>query len=413
MRIRVVDYVGNDGGGVRFTVELLHALSRAATALHFELVSHGRALEAYRALFAERRIACTFADVPPRVADGWRFDVPPAALAECDAAWLPWVHRHRLPSGAGEGVVGSFHDAIILTQPSLQRQFARQARDERETTSRWLASPARVVVSSAATVATMTELFAIAPDRLDVVPVSGQHAGDATDQEPPPPTWSWAARPFLLCPANTSPHKNHEALFRGYAAWGARHALALTGSGADLPRPASAVRRVGRALLEAVGAIPQTRSGELRRLARALDLSVGDQLVPVGYVSDAVYYALLRRAWALVMPTLAEGGGSFPIEEAMWCGVPVVCSDIPVIREHVARLGGEVHWFDPHDPEDLACRLRELERAYPEHRRRAEQQIAALRRRTWGDVAAEYRRVIESLNRPPASACPHTNAPAR
>lgn len=403
--MRVVDYVGNDGGGVRFTVELLRAMAALPGEPRFEIVSHGRALQAYRTLVANGAIPCTFTDVAPSVADGWRYDVPGAALADCDVAWLPWVHRHRLPPGAGERVVGSFHDAIVLTQPSLQRRFARQARDERATTARWLASPARVVVSSAATVSTLSELFGTPRGRLDVIPISGQHAGAGSQPEGHlPPAWTWAGGPFLLCPANTSPHKNHETLIRGYAEWGARYPLVLTGSGADLPLSTNPVRRVARSLLELAGVLTRSRAAALRRLARSLNVHVGDAVVPVGYVSDPVYYALLHRARALVMPTFAEGGGSFPVEEAMWSGVPVVCSDIPVLREHVARLGGDVLWFDPHDASSLARRLRELEDAYPDHRRRALEQVATLHRRTWDDVAAEYWHVITSLNHRPAPA---------
>jgi glycosyltransferase involved in cell wall biosynthesis len=117
---------------------------------------------------------------------------------------------------------------------------------------------------------------------------------------------------------------------------------------------------------------------------------------------DDRYYAVLLRAWALVMPTFAEGGGSFPVEEALWCGVPVICSDIPVVREHVERLGAEVLWFDPLDPGALAARLAELERDYAEFRRRAVTQVCTLRRRTWAEVADEYRRVMAAAAAPAA-----------
>jgi glycosyltransferase involved in cell wall biosynthesis len=125
-------------------------------------------------------------------------------------------------------------------------------------------------------------------------------------------------------------------------------------------------------------------------LAERLGLRRGSSLIPLGYLDDSVYYALLNRAWALVMPTRAEGGGSFPVEEAVRSGVPVVCSGIPVMREHMDRLGAEVLWFDPADPDDLALRLRELEADYARYKRRAVEQIADLRRRSWRDVADDY-----------------------
>jgi len=90
------------------------------------------------------------------------------------------------------------------------------------------------------------------------------------------------------------------------------------------------------------------------------------------------------------MPTLAEGGGSFPVLEAMLRGVPVVVSDIPVMREMVERVGGSVLWFDPRDPKTLASQLRELESDYPRYKRAAVEQISTIRIRSWADVASDY-----------------------
>jgi glycosyltransferase involved in cell wall biosynthesis len=164
----------------------------------------------------------------------------------------------------------------------------------------------------------------------------------------------------------------------------------LTGTGADLPGSKSALKRTLRRVLEPMAIVRPTRATALRRQARRWRLRFGEALVPVGYVTDPEYYTLLRRAWVLVMPTFAEGGGSFPVEEAMRYGVPVVCSDIAVMREHVARVGGEVLWFDPRDPRDLAARLTDLETNYAAIKARSVAQVGALQHRTWDHVASEY-----------------------
>jgi glycosyltransferase involved in cell wall biosynthesis len=401
MIVRMVDYVGNEGGGLRFAVELLKALRRRAPAARVQVVSHGQALDAYHRLLVGASVGCELLDLAPQVApSGWRFDVPSSAIAGCDVAWLPWMPRHRLPDADVEHVLGSFHDAILLTDPELRRVHAEVLPDERETMTRWLRSPARIVVSAQATVRTLGELFGVPADRFEIVPVSGAHADGVTGRRPAATLPPWAARPFILCPANISAHKNHETLLRGVAAWGAKHALVLTGTGADLPRSRGFARRQLRAVLESASLLRPTRATHLRRLAKTLGLTVGGSIIPVGYIGDEDYYALLERAWAVVMPTLAEGGGSFPVEEALWLGVPVVCSDIPVIREHMERVGGSVLWFDPRNPSALADRLSELERDYPAHKARAVEQIAELRRRSWDDVAEEYWRIMMSAAAP-------------
>lgn len=396
MRIRVIDYIGNEGGGVRFSVELIRGFA-ARAGDRIEVVGHAGSLAAYRRLLGPAADACTFVAIPPAPSTtAWRFDVPRAALGDCDVAWLPWVHRHRLPDGAVGAVVGSFHDAIMLAEPSVRSIFQRHIPDETETTRRWLDGDARVVVSSRATVAVMARLFDIPAARLDVVPVSGDHAHPDT-AAPVPAEWAWAARPFILCPANISPHKNHEALITGVAEWGAHVPLVLTGSGADLPTSRNPLKRWVRHALEPVGLVRRTRATELRRVARRAGLRAGRSLIPVGYISDERYYALLHRAWAVVMPTLAEGGGSFPVEEAVRCGVPVICSDIPPVREHMERLGASVLWFDPRRPAELAARLAQLAASYDERKASAVRQVAALHRRSWADAADEYRSIFAEV----------------
>jgi len=47
---------------------------------------------------------------------------------------------------------------------------------------------------------------------------------------------------------------------------------------------------------------------------------------------------LYAKARAVVLPTIAEGCG-LPLLEALWRGVPCICSDLPVLREQADRGG--------------------------------------------------------------------------
>lgn len=401
MKIRAIDYLANPGGGVRFTVELVKGLAARSRDARIEVVSYGPALETYRAALRREGVDIPtvalaptgyWRTLPARRVLGipgtggvkrwigydsrWYFEVPRSALDRCDVVWFPWMHRHRLPRDRGHHVVGSFHDAIVFLWPRLVSRA--QLEDERETLERWLASPARLAVSSATTVQVMAERFHMSPDRVTVIPLSGSHVKVRTRRAVP--RWSWQSDPFLLCPANTSPHKNHEVLFEGYARWGATIPLVLTGYGTDLPQA-------------------EVRGRSLRQLAAARGVEVGPSIVPLGYVDDDVYYDLLSRAWAIIMPSLLEGGGSFPVMEAMLLGVPVICADIAVLREQMARMGGEVLWFDPRNPLELVERLDELLGHYDEWRTRARAQVHQLRRRTWQDVAGDYWSLFQAARR--------------
>jgi glycosyltransferase involved in cell wall biosynthesis len=418
--VRLVDYECNEGGAIRFVTQVLRALVAAHSSIRFELVSCGSALRRYREKLSAggTDVLCTektprghwkqhLIDVlrvpgttglrrSPAAGPMWHFEVPKELFLNCDVGWCPSLYRHRLPAGSWRRVVGTFHDDIFL-------RFARAATghphsffvgDEEETIRGWLKSEARIVVSSHSTAAAVAERFKVAANRFDVIPIAATHAYDWALQAQRPAA-DWARGPYLVCPASLSAHKNHEALFEGVAQWGARWPLILTGSGSAALGQLGLVPWVRVAGgLRLIGPGRVTR---LRELARTLGLRLGTAVIPLGLVPDEEYFGILSHAAALVMPTLAEGGGSFPVGEAIHLGVPVLCSDIPVLREQVARLNADVLFFDPCDPRTLAARLDELERNYDGIKAKARLQVRRLSSRSWYDVATEYWELMASV----------------
>ena len=248
MRLRVIDYVANLGGGARFSVELMSALV-ADHDLSIELVSYGAGLRMYSELLSDND-AIRFVEIRP--ANRWRtrglrgfrganrmntrlglpqfhFDVPEAAFDDCDLVWLPWLHRHRIPWSLQNKVIASLHDVILLEFPGILDEGRRL--NEQETVRRWLASSARIAVSSNATAKTLARIFDCPLDRVRVIPLSGEHA------RPPAMgngvSWPFSGSPYLICPANITLHKNHEVLFTGIASANVAHPLVLTGGGTD------------------------------------------------------------------------------------------------------------------------------------------------------------------------------------
>jgi glycosyltransferase involved in cell wall biosynthesis len=81
---------------------------------------------------------------------------------------------------------------------------------------------------------------------------------------------------------------------------------------------------------------------------------------------DAVLGRLYANARAVVCPTIAEGCG-LPLLEALWRGVPCVCSDLPVLRENAD--GGGCLTAKVNDIADWQAKLRTVLLNVAENRR--------------------------------------------
>ncbi len=73
----------------------------------------------------------------------------------------------------------------------------------------------------------------------------------------------------------------------------------------------------------------------------------------MGYVSQKNYPKLIASATAFVFPTKFEGFG-IPLLEAMACGVPIVCSDLPVLKEVAEDVP---LYFDPDNVDNIKQKL--------------------------------------------------------
>lgn len=130
--------------------------------------------------------------------------------------------------------------------------------------------------------------------------------------------------------------------------------------------------------------------------AEADRLGVGDLIVAEPPVAHADLAPIMREARLFLFPSLYESFGIPPLE-AMLSGTPVVCSDLPILKE---ILGDAARYADPKDPAAFAAACAELLREEAVWREQVRRGHARADRYTWEacarDTVAVYHRALRS-----------------
>jgi glycosyltransferase involved in cell wall biosynthesis len=119
----------------------------------------------------------------------------------------------------------------------------------------------------------------------------------------------------------------------------------------------------------------------------------------VARVEEEDLPAVMRKAFCLAQPSIAEGYG-YPPLEAMACGTPAVVSDIQVLRE---TTGGRALYANPHDPKNWIESFAALEEP-DTHRRFAAEGLLRVKplqgKQAWKDYLNDLTSFTDTANRP-------------
>jgi glycosyltransferase involved in cell wall biosynthesis len=214
--------------------------------------------------------------------------------------------------------VVTIHDLLYWSHPEFM-ETPLYTRPVMWMEERAAANAAHVITDSEASGDEIVKYLGFPRERLHVVPLAAEHPGAARA--------AGERDNLVLGSGARRPYKNWDRLIRALALVeeDIRPRLVITGGRGDDPL-APVVAETG----------------------------LQDWVELKGWVEDAELADLRARARAMAFPTLAEGFG-LPVLEAMANGLPVIASDLPVLRE----VGGDAAlWFDPLDLASIADALR-------------------------------------------------------
>jgi glycosyltransferase involved in cell wall biosynthesis len=240
---------------------------------------------------------------------------PPTELLAADADVLHATNFVLPPSRRARGVV-TVHDLAFLDRPDF---LAPQQRDLPNLVAHSVARAAVICTPSHTVAQQVTRRLNIPSERIVVTPLGVD------------PLWFEATAPtgarrtalglpprYLLFVGATQPRKGLDVLLDAHRSQPALPPLVLAGPAGWGPT-----------------------------------LTVSPRVSTVGYLDDIDLRCVVAGATALVLPSRDEGFG-LPVLEAMAAGVPVVCSDLPALRE---VAGGLTTLVPSEDPAALAAAL--------------------------------------------------------
>jgi len=135
-------------------------------------------------------------------------------------------------------------------------------------------------------------------------------------------------------------------------------------------------------------------SVDVKRYQKRIEqLELQRTVLMTGFLPDDQLIEMLRSSKVFVLPSYREGFG-LGVAEAMACGLPVVISDIPSLRE---TFSGAASFFPPGNVEKLSEEILKFlldDRLREELGKRNE---AFVRRYCWESVAERELKFMESL----------------
>lgn len=251
---------------------------------------------------------------------GWLRDATERLIA-VDGNRLLFAPNYFLPKSfrrARGKLVATVHDLGFERVPWTLRDETR--RDLETHLRRTLERAERILTDSETVRGELLATGWIAPERVAAIHLGpGPLAGVEAAQDEPP----GLPERFVLHVGTLEPRKNLPVLLAAWRRWR---------ESGEAPPPLVFCGRYG---------------WKTEELEREIETAVGEGwLLTYGYLDNAHVATLYRRALYVVLPSIYEGFG-LPAVEAMSAGVPLVLSDLPVLRE----IAGEAALYVP--PSDV------------------------------------------------------------
>jgi glycosyltransferase involved in cell wall biosynthesis len=297
---------------------------------HILLAPFGKDLNsmAYRSVNFLRRLL--FSSMENKAISGYLRSIS----KDYNILYCPWPHHIDFPK-VDIPVFCTFQDTILLDFPEILG--GAETLREKHRSQIWLRNSSRVIISSNSTKNALERQFPESNTNFEMIRHAIPSELSQISTEIHEKWISLLPEKYFVCLSNINSHKNLRNILYAWSQFAFRdkYPLVLVGYGTQILMPDWGFE-----------ANVHWQQDELLGIIMRTGLKRGKEIVGYGYVSDSDVAAILNNAIGLIMPSLAEGGGSYPVAEALSLGIPVLCSDIPVMHEQLDNKQGVI-WFNP------------------------------------------------------------------
>lgn len=259
------------------------------------------------------------------------------------------------------------HDLIPIEYPEYARPGGADLHKRRIDTLGLYADA--LIANSAATRDVLTNYLAA---KGQVPPIAVAHLGTHIGQ--PPSATPATDIPYFVCVSTIEPRKNHLLLLH---LW--RRMVEEKRTDETVPK----LVLIGR------------RGWEIENVLDLLDRcpALKDHVIEASRLPDGDVKDLIRSSRAMLLPSFAEGYG-MPVAEALAMGVPVICSDLPALRE----VGGDVpDYLDPLDGKAWIKAIRDYASERSRRRQAQYERMKEWRMPNWDDHIRTVLEVCEDV----------------
>jgi len=140
---------------------------------------------------------------------------------------------------------------------------------------------------------------------------------------------------------------------------------------------------------------PQWKNKRQQLISLIHELEIDNNVLIIDYVEEKDLPAIYNLCDLVVIPTLAEGGTSMPVLEAMACGTPVITSNIPPLVETIGP--DNVLMTDPLDTKELADAIIEMLNNNSLRNHFIEKGMNRTKQLSWENAAQETLKIYQSM----------------